>query len=104
MAEECKGSGAGTIVLAFLAGAAIGGAIALLTAPRSGRETREKIRGGADDLRERLNTIVAEAEAKIRQTVAEGSSTLHEKQEALKAAVEAGKDAYAKEQAKQRKG
>ena len=103
MADECKGSGAGTVVLAFLAGAAIGGAIALLTAPRSGRETREKIRGTADDMRERLQSIVAEAEAKIRQTLDEGGNAWHEKQETFKTVVEAGKEAYAKEQAKQHK-
>jgi gas vesicle protein len=103
MADESKGTSAGTIVLAFLAGAAIGGAIALLTAPRSGRETREKIRGSVDDLRERLHHIVAEAEEKIRATVEEGSSALHEKQELVKAVVEAGKEAYAKEQAKHHK-
>jgi gas vesicle protein len=103
MADENKGTSAGTIVLAFLAGAAIGGAIALLTAPRSGRETREKIRGSADDLRDRLHNIVADAEEKIRATMDEGSSVLHEKQELVKAVVEAGKEAYAKEQAKHHK-
>lgn len=65
MADGSNGCGAGNIVLAFLAGAAIGGAIALLTAPRSGKETRAKIRDGADDLRHQLQHIVAEAEAKI---------------------------------------
>lgn len=37
--------GAGHLVAAFLGGAAAGAAIALLTAPRSGRENREQIRG-----------------------------------------------------------
>ena len=102
MAEECRGHGMGNIVVAFLAGAAIGGAIALLTAPRSGKETRAKIRDGADDLREKLQQIVAEAEGKIRQTVEEGSSALREKQELVKTVVKAGKAAYDKEQAKHR--
>lgn len=100
MADEGKGHGVGNIVLAFLAGAAIGGAIALLTAPRSGKETRAKLRDSADEMRERLQGIVAEAEAKIRQTVEEGSSAVREKQELVKAVVEAGKEAYEKERAK----
>jgi len=100
MAEECKGYGSGNILVAFLAGAAIGGAIALLTAPRSGKETRARIRDGADDLRDRLSQIVAEAEAKIHQTVEEGRGALREKKELVKAVVEAGKEAYAKEQSK----
>lgn len=41
------------LLIAFLAGAAVGAAVALLTAPRSGRETREKLRGLAEDLGER---------------------------------------------------
>lgn len=100
MAEECKGHGAGHIVLAFLAGAAIGGAVALLTAPRSGRETREKLRESADELRDKLHNIAAEAEAKIRRTVAEGQHAIQEKRDMVKAVVEAGKEAYQKEQAK----
>ncbi len=38
----------------FLTGAAIGGAIALLFAPQSGRETRQYIRKKADEGREAL--------------------------------------------------
>lgn len=45
------GSGAGTILLAFLVGAVAGAAVALLYAPAAGRETREflsdKAREGA---------------------------------------------------------
>ncbi len=45
------GAGSGTILLAFLLGAAAGAAVALLYAPASGRETREflgeKAREGA---------------------------------------------------------
>lgn len=102
MAEECRGYGTGNILVAFLAGAAIGGVIALLTAPHSGKETRAKIRDGADDLRDRLQHIVAEAEDKIHQTVEEGRVTLQEKKDLVKAVVEAGKGAYTKEQAKHR--
>jgi gas vesicle protein len=42
MADE-RGAGAGTILLAFLVGAAAGAAVALLYAPASGRETRERL-------------------------------------------------------------
>ena len=44
-----EGSAAG-VMLAFLAGAAVGAGLALLLAPRSGRETREKLRGWMDDV------------------------------------------------------
>jgi gas vesicle protein len=41
--EDLRGAGAGTLLLAFLVGAAAGAAVALLYAPASGRETRERL-------------------------------------------------------------
>jgi gas vesicle protein len=38
-----RGAGGGTILLAFLVGAAAGAAVALLYAPAPGRETRERL-------------------------------------------------------------
>ena len=53
MSEE-RGVSGGSLLLAFLAGAAAGAVVALLTAPKSGREMRESVeswvrRGGARD-------------------------------------------------------
>ena len=42
MSEERSGSG-GNLLLAFLAGAAAGAVLALLTTPKSGREMRESV-------------------------------------------------------------
>ena len=42
MSEDRSGSGLGLLV-AFLAGAAAGAAVALLTSPKSGREMRESV-------------------------------------------------------------
>jgi gas vesicle protein len=42
MAER-EGAGTGTVLLALLIGAAAGAAIALLYAPASGRQTRERL-------------------------------------------------------------
>jgi gas vesicle protein len=44
-------SGTGTVALAVLAGAAIGAAVALMLAPKTGREMRRVIRKRADGLR-----------------------------------------------------
>jgi len=41
--KDERGAGAGTVLLAFLVGAAAGAAVALLYAPAAGRETRERL-------------------------------------------------------------
>ena len=50
MTHASHGNGLGSILGAFVLGAAAGAAIALLTAPRSGRETRERLKGTSLDL------------------------------------------------------
>jgi gas vesicle protein len=53
-------AGAGTVALAVLAGAAIGAAVALMFAPKSGREMRRVIRKRADGLRETAGNVIDE--------------------------------------------
>jgi gas vesicle protein len=52
---EAGGSGAGIggVMVAFLAGAAVGAAVALLYAPASGEETRQKVVGATRDMAEK---------------------------------------------------
>lgn len=69
--------------LLFVTGAAVGAAIGVLFAPRSGAETREQL---ADWLKERR-----EKGAELLHTVKDES---HAKKEALVAAAKAAKQAY----------
>ena len=55
--NENTGSSGTQILLAFLAGAAAGAVIALLTAPRSGRETREKLGDITRDMRAKATRV-----------------------------------------------
>lgn len=50
MTPESHGHGLGSFLGAFVLGAAAGATIALLTAPRTGRETRERLKGTLFDL------------------------------------------------------
>lgn len=95
--DKCQG---GNLFVAFLVGAAVGGGIALLTAPRSGRETREKLRGLAGETRDRIRRIAEDAEEKIADVLQEGKETIALKRDMVKAAVEAGREAMAAEKAK----
>ena len=73
----------GTNVVFFLLGGAIGAAAGLLLAPKSGKETREKIADWLEERREHTSEFLH----KVRE---EGA----EKKDAIVAAVRAGKEAF----------
>jgi gas vesicle protein len=100
MAEESRSGSCGSIFMAFVLGAAIGGGLALLTAPRSGEETRDKFRELNEDLRVKVKKIADEAEARIKAAIDEGRETLEEKKEIIRTAVEAGKEAMEAERSR----
>jgi gas vesicle protein len=85
------------LVTGILIGGIIGAAIALLYAPKSGRELRA-------DLREKTNKLLTDAEAAMERAKTKVSTAVHETKERiaeeeqrLKGAVEAGVDAYKEE-------
>jgi gas vesicle protein len=57
MTSESNGRGFGPILGTFVLGAAVGAVIALLTASRSGRETRERLKSKALDLGKTLQDL-----------------------------------------------
>ena len=83
---EEKDYGTGSLVASFLLGGMVGAGIAILLAPQSGRETREKIKELAETVKE-----------KIVSSVESAKDILEEKKSVISAAVEAGKEAYKKE-------
>ncbi len=87
--ERCSGS----MLMAFLAGGMIGAGLALLYAPGSGRETRERITGLADDIRKKSETWTGEVKHKVEDFIEEERSV-------LRAAYDAGREAMAKEKAR----
>jgi gas vesicle protein len=75
--------GAGNVLLAFILGAVSGAAVALLYAPASGRETRERLAEKAD-----------EARARASDAAARGREVLNQGRETLNTAIERGREAY----------
>ena len=57
MSSENSGNGFGSFLGMFAIGAAAGAAIALLTAPRSGRETRAQLKGAALKMGEKMQQM-----------------------------------------------
>lgn len=94
-------------LLAFLVGGVVGAAVALLYAPRSGRETREmladKVRDGAARGRELGNQAREKGRAIMEEAgeyVERGREAMDDRKGRLAAAFEAGRQAYRDEKEK----
>jgi gas vesicle protein len=105
--------------LYFLAGAGVGGVVALLLAPQSGRETRDEISRRAQEGRDFINrkvdeskrameegstrvskemtSIVDKSKEEFGDLVDKGRKAIHRQKEQVAAAYEAGKEAYLKD-------
>lgn len=99
MSDE-RDSGASSILLSFLLGGLTGAALALLYAPRSGRETREYLGDRLREGAERGRGLRDEAVSKGREVLDEAGEYLERRKERLAAAVEAGRHAYREERDK----
>ena len=71
MNNEESGLGKG-LLIGFLTGAAVGSIIALLFAPKSGKELREDIKNKSQDFMEDAENYVANAKDKASQLINEG--------------------------------
>jgi gas vesicle protein len=90
MSEERCSSG---VFMAFLAGGLIGAGLALIYAPMSGRETREKITGMAGDIRKKTEDWSGDIKHKVEGFIEEERSV-------VKAAYDAGREAMSREKAR----
>jgi gas vesicle protein len=99
MYEE-KNFSTGSIVISFLVGGIVGAGVALLTAPQSGRETREKIGEMAGDAKDKIVSAGQSAKLKIADTLSRGRDYIEEKKPVLQGAVEAGKKAMEEEKSR----
>jgi len=97
MSEEGNGA---TNFGFFLAGLGIGAILALLFAPRSGKETREYIAGKAEEGRDYVKAKTEDLRHQAEGAVEKGKDIVTKQKELLSAALEAGKQAYQEEKAK----
>jgi gas vesicle protein len=82
MAKD-QGGSAGAVVVAFLLGAVTGAAVALLSAPASGEETRR-----------RLSEKAREGKARASDVARQGREFIERQRETIATAIERGRDAY----------
>ncbi len=86
----------------FLAGLGVGAILALLFAPKSGKETRELIGQKAEEGRDYVTARGKELRKDAEDLVEKGKDLVAKQKEQLSAALEAGKQAYYEEKAKAR--
>jgi gas vesicle protein len=107
MSNDDRNPGTSGILLSFILGALSGAAVAILYAPRSGRETREMLGDRLRETAERGRRVGEETLAKGRTAAEDASAYVERQREALEkrrdrlaAAVEAGRQAYRDEKEK----
>jgi gas vesicle protein len=105
--SDDRGSNASAVILSFLMGGLTGAALAMLFAPRSGRETREmlgeKLREGADRGRELKDRVASRGREMVDDAadyLTKQKETVERRRDRLTAAIEAGRQAYREEKEK----
>ncbi len=107
MSSDDRSGGTAGVVLSFMVGALSGAALAILFAPRSGRETREMLGEKLRETQERGRNVGEQALQKGREAAEDASryldrqrDALERRRERLASAVEAGRQAYRDEKEK----
>lgn len=105
-------SNTGNTTMAFLLGAAAGGLAALLLAPRSGEETRKRLKDSAEEIYEQGEEKVKSASSQVRERasdvgesvkehVDDATSATRSRVDAVKEAADEAKHTYDKERRRQ---
>ena len=92
---------AGSKVSYFLVGLGIGAVVGILFAPKSGEETRQYLTEKAEEGREYAQRKARELRERAEDLVERGKQAATQKRDSIAAAVEAGREAYQREKAKE---
>jgi gas vesicle protein len=99
MTQQEQQGNFGVFVFGFLVGAGVGAAVALFKTPRSGQETRRKLRRTAQELRKEADSVVSTTQSHVQEAKeelaqhaaeikAEGETALEETKGVLKEGVQ----------------
>jgi len=87
----------GEVILAFILGGIIGAVAGILYAPRTGKETREKLIGMGEDFADKFEGMTEDVKIKAKKVVTDGREKIISQKERLEDAFEAGKKAFEKQ-------
>lgn len=91
----------GSKVSYFLVGLGIGALVGILFAPKSGEETREYLSQKADEGKEYAQRKARELRERADDLVQRSKQVASRQKDSISAAVDAGRDAYQREKAKE---
>jgi gas vesicle protein len=89
-------TGSGSWFLSFVVGGLIGAAVALLMAPKSGRQTREQIKDMAQDAKEKAEDYYGQAREKISTAMQKGAEVFQQRKAEVESVAAEGKEAFRK--------
>jgi len=81
------------VSLSFLGGL-IGATVALLVAPRTGKETRQQIKGAAEDVKVKAEDYYKQVKDTVASALEHGKGLVAEKKELIAKAVQEGIETY----------
>lgn len=90
----------GSIIFSFFLGGLVGAGVALLLAPKSGREAREQIKGLAHEVKEKTGTYVEQVKSKAATVLEKGKELIEKEKSVISSAIDSGIKAYEKEKEK----
>lgn len=99
MSEE-RGDSCLGFAVGFILGGALGASLALLFAPEPGRQTRERLRDVAADVRDKTLAVSDELREKAEAVLERSREVFAEKKAILSTAVQAGKEASQRQRAR----
>jgi gas vesicle protein len=94
MKSEKPSCGVCSAMSSFFLGGLIGAGVALLVAPRAGKETREQIRGAAEGAKGKAEDYYKHVKETVTSALEHGKGLIAEKRERVEKAVQAGVEAY----------
>jgi gas vesicle protein len=97
MRNEGPSCGSCSAMSAFFLGGIIGAGVALLVAPRAGKETRQQIMGAAEGAKGKAEDYYKQVKETVTSALEHGKGVVAEKKEHIAKAVQEGIDAYKRE-------
>jgi len=88
---------AGAVAVAFLLGGAVGAGLAVLLTPRTGPETRDRIREQAGTVSGEVRRVADGVRDRAAEFLEKGRDLVEQKKAVLESAIEAGKEAMDRE-------